>query len=83
MSLQKQAYEKVFGKGDTDMKGRLSLPMPFFNENEIGKLDADFNPDKMNANMPFMLQNVNGVITGATISIEGDIYLSTLFQSEL
>ena len=60
MSLQKQAYEKVFGKGD--MKGRLSVPMPFFSDGKIQLMDANWTEGYM----PILLQNVGGKIDVAS-----------------
>ena len=52
MSLQKQAYEKVFGQGK--MKGRLSVQMPFFSAEKISIMDANWTEGYM----PILLQNV-------------------------
>jgi hypothetical protein len=60
MSLQKQAYEKVFGKGN--MKGRLSVPMPFFSDRKISSIDANWTEGYM----PILLQNVGGKIDVAS-----------------
>ncbi len=60
MSLQKEAYENVFGKGD--MKGRLSVPMPFFSELAIQSMDANWTEGYM----PILLQNVDKKIDVAS-----------------
>lgn len=82
MSLQKRAYEQVFGKGE--MKGRLSVPMPFFSSSEIAKLDSMWKPETM----PLILQNVNGSIDVATarrtpVNEDGVRFIFNVARTEL
>ena len=59
MSSQKKAYEMVFGKGT--MQGNLSVPMPFFTDAGISKMDTS-----LDGAMPILLQNVAGNIDVAS-----------------
>jgi hypothetical protein len=82
MSLQKRAYEEVFGKGS--MKGRISVPMPFFTDSEISKLDSLWKDETM----PILLQNVKGSIDVATarraqVNEAGDRFVFNVARTEI
>tara|TARA_R110000751_G_scaffold12047_1_gene41462 strand:+ start:1870 stop:2100 length:231 start_codon:yes stop_codon:yes gene_type:complete len=65
MSLENEAYERVYGTTSEKLKGRPSVPMPFFSTLEIGNSEG---------RTPILLQNLGGEQIIASTGLRVDDY---------